>query len=163
MINAIVAIQEKDRGIGYKGDLLYSIPEDMIHFRNMTTHHIVVMGRSTWESIPEKYRPLTNRINIVLTRDKDYVADGAHVFYDKESVLAFAEEQEVDTWIIGGNQIYELFFPEIEKIYITKIYGEKKADTFFPEYEKDFSFTKQGKQRQHKEIPYQFFIYKKRQ
>ncbi len=162
MINAIVAIQDKDRGIGYKGELLYSIPEDMTHFKNMTMHHIVVMGRTTWESIPEKYRPLIGRINIVLTKNEDYVAEGAHVFHDKESILAFIKDQEVDTWIIGGTQIYELFLPEIDKLYITKIYSDKKADTFFPEFENNFSHYKQGKMRQHGDISYQFCTYKRK-
>jgi len=75
----MIAAIQNDNGIGYHGNLIHSIKNDMKHFVDQTTGHSVIMGRKNWESIPEKYRPFKNRQNIVITRDINYDADGALV------------------------------------------------------------------------------------
>jgi dihydrofolate reductase len=143
MINIIAAIQSKDNGLGYNNDLLYQLPEDMKHFRETTSGHVVIMGRKTWESIPEKFRPLPNRQNIVITRDAEYIALGASVAYGLQDAISLAQHNfsDKDIFIVGGGEIYKQALPLTDRLYLTLIDGDKPADVFFPEY-KDI-FTKE--------------------
>ena len=163
MINIIAAIQTKDRGLGQHNDLLYAIPEDMKHFRDTTRDAIVIMGRKTWESIPEKFRPLPKRTNIVITRNSDYNAPGAIVAGSLDEAIEVAERDSCmdrndkpcglhkrdsrlhgndndkrEIFIIGGGEIYKQALPFTDRLYLTLIDGDKEADVFFPEYENDF-------------------------
>lgn len=138
-IAMIAGIQKSDRGIGYQGDLLYKIPADQKFFRDTTMGHPVIMGRTTWESIPTKFRPLPGRTNIVITRQEDYTADEALVAHSLEDAIEQAEQSEGadEIFIIGGAQIYEQALPLADTLYLTLFEGNKPADTFFPDY-KDF-------------------------
>lgn len=134
-IAIIVAMDEK-RGIGKDNGLLWHLPEDMKFFKNTTTDNIVVMGRKNYESIPEKYRPLPNRENVILTRNKDYKAEGCLVFHSFEEILDhYADEEEKTMFIIGGGEIYKLALEKdiVDEMYITKVEKTYDADTFFPE------------------------------
>jgi dihydrofolate reductase len=144
MINIIAAIQSKDNGLGYKNDLLYQLPEDMKHFRDTTSGHVVIMGRKTWESIPEKFRPLPNRDNIVITRNTDYVATGAIVVHALEEAILLAKNNfpEKEIFIVGGGEIYKQALPLAGRLYLTLIDGDKLADVFFPEYKDIFTHEK---------------------
>lgn len=144
MINIIAAIQSKDNGLGYHNDLLYQLPEDMKHFRDTTSGHIVIMGRKTWESIPDKFRPLSNRENIVITRQTDYVAGGAKLVSSIEEAIGLAQSNSSDkeVFIIGGSEIYTQALPLADRLYLTVIDGEKPADVFFPEYKDIFTNEK---------------------
>lgn len=141
MIHIIAAIQESDRGIGYQGNLLYHLPEDMKHFRNTTTGHIVIMGRKTWESIPEKFRPLPNRENIVITRQTDYVARGAKVVSSLDEALDSAHNHfpDKEIFIIGGGELYAQAITRADILHLTLIHDTQPADVFFPEFEHQFS------------------------
>lgn len=129
----IIAGIQQDRGIGYQGNLLFQCAADMQHFVEQTTHHTVIMGRKTWESIPEKYRPLKDRVNIVVTRDVTYQAKGAIVVSKFYQAI---EQAPSDTriYIIGGGEIYKQALSYAHELDLTIFYANKQADTFFPEY-----------------------------
>lgn len=140
MINIIAALQKKDRGLGYQGDLLYRLPDDMKRLRELTTNQVIIMGRKTWESIPEKFRPLPNRENIVITRQTDYQASGAIVIGSLDEALVHATSffPNKEIFIFGGAELYNQALAMTEKLYLTVIDGNKPADVFFPEYENKF-------------------------
>lgn len=134
-IAIIAGVQLPQRGLGYNGDLLYHIPADMKRFRDLTVGgHIVIMGRSTWESLPEKFRPLPHRQNIVLTRDTEYQAPGAIICTSLPEALEKSEEIKGDVFLIGGARVYEEGMNYADTLYLTEFYGDKSADTFFPAY-----------------------------
>lgn len=124
-INLIVAIGE-DGAIGKNGDLIWKIPEDLKRFKSLTTGHPVIMGRKTWESLPK--RPLPNRRNIVITHQKNYVADGAEVVNSVSEAIDLTREEE--PFIIGGAEIYKTAMPYITHFHLTKIFSKSpEADT----------------------------------
>ena len=139
--NIIVAVDECF-GIGRNNTLPWTLKEDMKYFKKITSTTIdpnkrnaVIMGRKTWESIPEKYRPLADRYNIVLTSDKNYVAEGAVVCETVGYALLQADKFLVETtFVIGGGEVYREFLnhPSLDKIYITYINRNFNCDTFFP-------------------------------
>jgi dihydrofolate reductase len=136
-ISIVVAVAEND-AIGNGGNLLWHLPKDMEYFKTITMGHHVVMGRKTYESIPEKFRPLPGRVNIVVTRQKNYAAPGCKVVSSVEEAIEFAEaNEETELMIIGGGEIYREVFGMADKIYLTKVHHTfKNADTFFPEITK---------------------------
>ena len=140
MINIVAALSQKNRALGKNGELIFTIPEDMSRFKKLTDDHPVIMGRKTWESLPEKFRPLPNRTNIVITRDMDYNAIGAYVVTSMEHALTLAKTREgaEEIWIIGGGEIYAIGLPFADRLYLTLVNEEKDADSFFPEFS-DFS------------------------
>lgn len=139
-INIIAAVQKSNRGIGYRGNLLFRIPEDMKRFRELTEHNVVVMGRKTWDSIP--FGPLSNRINVVITRDKNFEAPkGVYVAYSIEGALERVEHSQREIFVIGGAEIYKQVMDrtndliDLDKFYLTEVQSDKEADVFMPEYE----------------------------
>lgn len=133
---AIIVAMDANRGIGKDNGLLWHLPVDMKFFKEKTTDNIVVMGRKNFESIPEKFRPLPNRENVILTRNKEFKADGCLVFHSMEEVLKQYENEEDRTmFIIGGGEIYQqaLKMDIVDEMYITKVNKTYSADTFFPE------------------------------
>lgn len=134
-MNIIVAV-DKNWGIGYKGNLLTHLPEDLKFFKEKTSDKIVVMGRKTLESLPNG-KPLANRINIVLTKDKSYECDGTVICYSFEELYKTINKYDSDdVFIIGGAQIYNLLLNKCKKAYITKIYKEFNADTYLDNIDK---------------------------
>lgn len=139
------AIVAMGRGgeIGFRGDMPWHIPEDLRHFKALTSGHPVIMGRSTWESLPKK--PLPGRTNIVLTRNKRYEAPGAIILPSLADALRIAyydnpenSEQKVP-FIIGGGKVYEESLSLLTRIYVTHIDADfPDADTYFPEL-RDFT------------------------
>ena len=163
MISAIVAV-DNDWGIGFNGELLEHIPEDLKHFKALTSNHVVVMGRKTWESLPKK--PLPNRLNIVITHTNtiDFY-DGA-LFCNLEDaieMMKFSINKDWRDWyIIGGSQIYKHFLPYCEKVYVTKIFtSHENIDTFFPnlDYSMDWKQQPLGEIMNYEELQYQFWQY----
>ena len=150
----ITAIGKKDRSIGRDNALIWHIPADLKRFKRLTMGHPVIMGRKTYESIPEKYRPLPGRQNIVITRQKDYRDEGIIVTHSIEDALEEAQKLDQDEiFIIGGQQIYKLGLSFAEKLHLTIIDTDKTGDTFFPEYEKEFTketFRKEGESNGYK-------------
>ena len=135
-INIIVATTENGV-IGNNNDLPWYLPTDLKSFKSITENHIVVMGRKCWESIPDKFRPLTNRLNIVLSREVGYKAKGALVYNNINSVINDYRLNDKDIFIIGGGQIYKESFGLADTLYLTEIKGDVKGDTFLKGYNKD--------------------------
>ncbi len=133
----LIAALQHDRGVGKNNELLWSIKDDMQHFMEATRGNAVIMGRKTWESIPENFRPLANRKNIVVTRDQNYQAPGAVVVNKFYQALDEASSEE-KTYVIGGAEIYRQALSYADMLDLTLIQGHKDADSFFPEYEDYF-------------------------
>jgi len=128
---ACIVAHARNRVIGREGALPWHLPADLRRFRELTTGHAVVMGRKTYESLPERFRPLPNRRNLVLSTDPTYSAPGAEVFGDLDSALAACAGEEC--FVIGGGAIFAEALPRAERVYATEIDAEIEGDTFFPE------------------------------
>ncbi len=138
MIISIVVAADLHNGIGVNNGLLWHIPADMQYFKTITTGHHVLMGKNTYLSIPDKYRPLANRTNIVISSDSSFENEGAKVFSSIEEGIDFAKSnEEKEIMIIGGGKIYEAALPFVKRIYLTRVnHTFPNADTFFPFIEK---------------------------
>lgn len=128
----IVAV-DKEWNIGNKGDLLFRLPLDMKFFRTQTTDKVVVMGRKTLESFPNG-KPLKNRVNIVLSRDKSYCVEGATVVGDVDELKETLKNYDTDNvYVIGGEAIYRLLLPLCDTAVITHVDEvAREADKKFP-------------------------------
>ena len=134
MINLIVAIAENN-AIGIAGDLLCHLPNDLKHFKEITTGATVVMGKNTFFSLPR--RPLPNRRNIVLTTDTEFTYENTEVAHSIEQLYTLLNDEE-EVFIIGGGKVYEQFINTVDKLYVTHIHHTwEDADTFFPKIDPD--------------------------
>ena len=134
-VSLIVAVANNGV-IGKDNDLIWHLPKDMGFFKETTLGHHVIMGRKNFESIPERFRPLPNRTNVIITRNSDYKAEGCVVVNSVEQALEVAKEnRDTQPFIIGGGQIYKLALEAnlVDKIYLTKVHHTFDGDTFFPE------------------------------
>ena len=127
----LIYARSRNNVIGKNGDLPWHLPEDLAHFKRTTLGQAVVMGRVTWESIPEKFRPLPGRRNVVVSRQANYVATGAAVVTSLQSALAFFPSDEV-VWLIGGAQLYAQALPLAAQIVVTEINADFEGDAFAP-------------------------------
>ncbi len=130
----LILVMDNDCAIGKNGGLLYRLPEDMKHFRTTTENCAVIMGRRTYESFPK--RPLANRENIVLSRSIKKI-DGARVFGDIKSMLAYVENLDKKAFVIGGGEIYRELLPYCDEAIITRVYENFGGDVFFKDIEHD--------------------------
>ena len=112
--------------IGRDNAIPWHVPEDMAHFRAVTAGSTVVMGRRTWESLPDRFRPLPGRRNVVLTRDRSWTAEGAEVVHDLESAL------RGDVWVIGGADVYAAALPRADVVELTELREEVRGDAYAP-------------------------------
>ena len=134
MIISAIAALSKNRVIGKNNDLPWRLPDDMRFFMETTKGHHVVMGRRNYDSLHEKYKPLPQRTNIVITRQKDLKAPGCVVLNAVEPALEIARKNgEQECFIIGGAEIYKLAMPYTTRLYLTEIDAVITGDTFFPE------------------------------
>lgn len=133
MVKLIVAIASNNV-IGKNNDLIWHLPADMRFFSSTTKGNIVIMGRRNWVSIPDKYRPLPDRKNIVVSRDESFTDDGCEVFSSVEGAIEAYKNDQRDTFIIGGGQIYKHSLDNdlADELYITKIEHAFDGDTYFP-------------------------------
>ena len=127
MMKLIVAVSE-NWGIGKDNNLLFNIPKDMKFFRETTTGKVVILGRKNLESFPGA-RPLKNRINVILTRNKDFECEGAVICTDIQEVLELPYDRE-DMFVIGGEEIYKQMLKYCDTCYITKVKATVPADKF---------------------------------
>lgn len=133
-IITLVAAIGKNRELGAHGHLPWRIPEDLKHFKEKTLGKPVIMGRKTFESLGIK-KPLPNRTNIVITRQKDYVAPGAVVVSSLDEAISAAEkENPAEIAIIGGGEIFKEAIYRADKLYLTVIDASFEADVYFPDY-----------------------------
>lgn len=134
IVSAIAAVADNGT-IGVNGDLPWHLPDDLNFFMRTTRGHHVITGRKNYESIPDKYRPLKDRVNIVVTRNADYEAPGAVVFCSLQEALDFAEEAgEQEVFVIGGGQIYREAMERhtVQRLYLTLVHADVAGDTHFP-------------------------------
>lgn len=134
IISAIAAVAQNGT-IGNKGDLPWHLPDDLKYFQRITKGHHVITGRKNYESIPDKYRPLKDRVNIVVTRNRTYKAPGAVVVDSLTTGLEIAQRaSDNEAFIIGGGQIYReaLTMRIVDRLYLTLVHSNVEGDTHFP-------------------------------
>ena len=131
MLSTIVAVGDGNNAIGEKGELLCHLPQDLRHFKEITSGHTVIMGKRTWFSLPK--HPLPGRRNIVITDIDGETFAGAESAYSIEEARRLIGQDE-EAFVIGGGMIYRQFMPIVDKLYITHLHADfLNADTFFPE------------------------------
>lgn len=160
-MNLIVAV-DKNWAIGQDNKLLVSIPADMKFFRETTKGNIVVMGRKTLESFPQG-QPLQNRVNIVISRNKDYKVKGAVVVHSIEEAIEEAKKYEGDVYVIGGESIYRAMLLYCQTALVTKIDHAYTADTYFPNLDEDpeWELTGETEEQTYFDLEYVFRRYER--
>ena len=159
----LIAAVDKNWAIGCKNKLLVSIPADMKFFRETTTGKVVVMGRKTLESFPNG-QPLKKRVNIVLTRDKNFKAGDAIIVHSMEELREELKKYpSEDIYVIGGDSIYRQMLDLCDTAYITKIDYAYEADAHLPNLEKDpaWSMTEESEEQTYFDVIYTYQIYKR--
>ena len=162
---SLVAAVAQNGVIGKNNDLPWRLPDDMKFFMNVTKGHYVILGRKNFESLPEKYKPLPNRTNVVVTRQKDYEAQGCIVVNNIEDALKTARDgNEQEVMVIGGSDIYALALPYAHRLYITEIHADVDGDVHFPQYDKtvwkEISRVQHEKDERHA-YAFDFVVYEK--
>tara|TARA_B100000287_G_scaffold414375_1_gene446904 strand:- start:33 stop:530 length:498 start_codon:yes stop_codon:yes gene_type:complete len=135
----IVAMDE-DGNIGMGNELPWKLSSDMARFKRLTEadgFNSVIMGRRTWDSLPSQFRPLPDRVNIVMSRDTHWKDDGSitALYAGRAIEIAFSEGSE-ECWIIGGSQIYEMFLDRVSEIHVTEVHTSNSGDVKFPKWDK---------------------------
>lgn len=131
---SLVAAVARGGVIGRAGSIPWRLPEDVAHFKELTTGHAVVMGRKTWDSIPERFRPLPGRRNMVVTRNPEWQAEGAQRASSLEEALELLVD-EAHVFVVGGAEIYAAALPFADELVLTEIDLEAEGDTHFPAWD----------------------------
>ena len=157
MTLSLIVAMSQNRVIGNNNRLPWHLSEDLKRFKQITMGHPIVMGRKTFESIG---KPLPGRENIILTRDKNFMAMGVTVMHDVEKLLSWAKIPTQEVFVIGGAEIFKLVLPHAQKIYLTSIEKDFDGDAFFPaiDFKKDFSVVEKTAMMfsQQDNLPYRF-------
>lgn len=158
MLTIIVAVAN-DNAIGKNNGLLCHIPGDLKRFREITSGHTVIMGKKTFESLPN--RPLPNRRNMILTDIPGEQIDNCVMAYSIEDVMNQLESGK-ENYIIGGGSVYRQFFSLADKLLITRVYKTFEADTFFPEVtENEWKLESEEIHDEHSEFRFSYQTWKK--
>ncbi len=128
---ALIAALDNNNGIGKDNKLLCYLSADLKRFKQLTTGHCIIMGRKTFESLPNG--PLPKRRNIVLSRNTDYNVDGIELINSVDQVFEICKNEE-KVFVIGGEEIYKLFLEKADILHLTRIHHKFEADAFFPEF-----------------------------
>jgi len=151
---ALVVAHSANRVIGRDGGLPWHLPGDLARFRELTTGATVVMGRRTYESLPDRFRPLPHRRNVVLTSDPAYPAPGAEVVTELRDALAGT------CFVIGGGEVYAQALPHAGRVYATELEAEIDGDTRFPALpEAEWRCVERGERREEDGHGYRFAVY----
>lgn len=158
----IIVAVDKNWAIGKDNKLLVSIPADMKFFRETTKGNVVVMGRKTLESFPQG-QPLQKRVNIVISRNKDYQVKGAVVVHSIEEAMEEAKKYEGEIFVIGGESIYRAMLPYCQTALVTKIDHAYEADTYFPNLDEDpeWELTGETEEQTYFDLEYVFRKYER--
>ena len=167
-ISLYVAIDEK-RGIGRDNKVPWRLREDLVRLKNKTIGHVVIVGRTTYESMLGYYaksgKPtMSMRTHIVVTRDPSYAVDadkGFAVTSIDEAIAKAKEIEKEEIFILGGAKIFEQTMHIADRIYLTIVHHDFDADTFFPEYESEFSKVVEKEERSDWDYPYTFITLEK--
>lgn len=160
MISFIVAM-DKNCLIGSNNNLPWVLPDDLKRFKKITMGHPIIMGRKTYESIG---KPLPGRKNIILTRNKGLSFEGCTVFHSTNDLMDYCLCQSEEFFVIGGAEIFKIFLPYVDKLYITKINDEFSGDVYFPELDwSKFQPITREKGMKDKKNPYdyEYVLYEK--
>jgi len=159
---ALVAAVARGGVIGRDSGIPWRLPEDMQRFRTLTMGHPVVMGRRTWESLPDQFRPLPGRGNVVVTRNSDWSAQGADRAGSIEDALRLLEGEDT-VFVIGGGEIYAAALPSADELLLTEIDAEIEGDTYFPDWDPD-DFEEVARERHVSSdgVGYSFVTYERR-
>ena len=130
----LIAAVARNGVIGRDNALLWQLPEDLRHFRTVTSGHPVIMGRKTWDSLPPRFRPLPGRRNIVVTRQTGWRADGAEVVASPEAALALLSGSD-QAFVIGGAELYAAMLPRADELMLTEIDRDFDGDVVFPAWD----------------------------
>lgn len=170
---ALIAALDRERGIGKNGTLPWRLSEDLQYFHRISTgtppplkRNVSIMGRATWESIPEKRRPLKHRLNVVITTDPAYpVPDGVIRVGSLDAALAaVADRHDIhEIFVIGGGRVFSdaIGRPECTKLYLTEVDTVVGADAFFPEIPANFKEASRSEQHEEAGYRFQFVVYER--
>lgn len=158
MISLLVA-HDLDHVIGKDNELPWHIPEDLAYFKKMSMGKAMVMGRKTFDSIG---RPLPGRLNVIVTRNKAYTAEGAVVVHDLQEAIAKGQTFSDEVMIIGGAEIFQTTMEIADRLYITYIQQKFEGDTFFPQYGPEWELTSTSENHITEDgIGYSFRVYER--
>ena len=160
----IVVSVDRNWAIGKDNKLLVRIPSDMQQFRNLTIGNVVIMGRKTFDSLPN-HEPLEGRKNIILTRDENYTARGVEVAHSVDELMDLIADVDTDSvFVIGGATIYEQLLDKCDEAIITYIDYEYQADTFFPNLEEreEWELVEESDEKTYFDLEYYFRTYKRK-
>lgn len=160
-MKAIVAV-DKNWGIGYRGGLLLRIPDDMKRFRKITSGGVVIMGRTTFESLPGR-EPLKDRVNIVLSRDKSFRNEGVAICRTIDEMFQVLEMyKNLDKFLIGGESVYRQLLPHCNEALVTRMGHEFPADKHFPnlDSEKGWELVSASDEQDYNGISFKFIGYR---
>jgi dihydrofolate reductase len=153
---------DEKRGIGLAGKLPWRLPADLKRFRRLTMGHHIIMGRKTFESIG---KPLPGRTTVVVTRDRQFRAEGCDVSHSVEAALELARKRgESESFVCGGAEIYAAALRLADRIYLTRVRAEVRADTFFPEFDEREWIEQESEYHpadEENQYPFTFKVYEK--
>lgn len=160
-MTTIVVAMGKNNEIGFENQLLWHLPKDLKHFKELTSGHPIIMGRKTFESIG---KPLPNRTNIIISKKKDWFQEGILIVGSIKEALKFAKKIDENIFIIGGGTIYEQTMEFTDVLEVTVVDVEKEADTFFPKI--DLKIWKKTQETFHEAdhkniLPFSFITYER--
>jgi dihydrofolate reductase len=157
---SFILAMDLQQAIGLGNDLPWRLPADLAYFRKTTSDHTILMGRKTYESIG---KPLPNRTNVIITKNKDFTAEGCIIVHSVEEAVAHFAGEEV--FVIGGAEVFKLFMPVVDRLYITLIEHEFEADTYFPDFDIDdwqLLSSEEGITDEKNPYAFSFLVYEKR-
>jgi len=158
---SLIAAVGRHGEIGRGNDLLWRTREDQLHFKNTTMGHPVVMGRKTWDSLPERFRPLPGRRNIVVSRNAAFEAAGAEVVSSLDDALALAGDVP-RVFVVGGAQLYALALAGAQELVLTEVDAAFDADAFFPAWDRQaFDEVSRDTRTDPEGRPYAFVTYRR--
>lgn len=162
---SIIAAVDKNFGIGKGGKLPWDLAGDLKHFREITKGCAVIMGRTTWLSLPERFRPLPGRLNVVLAPSDDLVVPSDVILVNsfEEAFSAIALKWSGEIFVIGGGMVYEQAIkrPECQRVCLTEIDAVYDCDTYFPELPEGFTKIDESESKNENGVTYRFVIYKR--
>jgi dihydrofolate reductase len=144
--------------IGKDGRLPWHLPEDLAHFKQITMGCAVIMGRKTWDSLPERVRPLPGRMNIVITRQPCWIAPGASRAASLGAAIELCDGQP-RAWVIGGAEIYTQALPLADRAEVTEIEADIEGDVFFPGFGSQWKELKRERHHSVTGLEYSFVTY----
>ena len=156
---SLIAAVGKNNELGIDNHLIWHLPSDLKYFKKVTNGKTIIMGRKCFESLPGL---LPNRKHIILTHNKDYLVKGALVYNNIDDILEYIKTIDEECFIIGGAEIYKIFLPYAQKLYLTEIDAENDADTYFPSFDKTNYDKEIIEELNENNINYKFVIYTRR-